>query len=349
MEKRLLGELELNRIYQRDCLEGMRMIPDSCIDLVIADPPYYRIKGDFDFKWRTMSEYIEWCADWLKECERVLSPKGSLYLYGVELQLEHIAVKIAENTSFEYRNRITLNKKQSYIKDLYGSQEKFRRFIPSSEFLLFYTFKDETGLERMLVKENFLSVSEIIRSHVENNFSREYVTRLFLKEGRYSTEQSAKVHASYKMGWNKGKRFDLMDKKLFEYLNTHLKFPFTYEELKHKYTELRRQHEDLRQEYEHQRYTFNAKDGMSNVWEFEPDRGKLKTTHPTQKPLAICERIIEVSSNHDDIVLIPFVGSGSECVAAVRTGRNFIGFEREPEYVEIANKRLDNEISKEVE
>jgi len=343
MSKELIGSLELNRIYQRDCIEGMKMLPDNSVDLIIADPPYYKIKGEFDYQWRTLDDYLEWCASWISECERVLSPRGSMYVYGVELQLEHIAVMIDKNTSLEYRNRITLNKQQSYIKDLYGSQERFRRFVPNAEYLLFYTFKDETGLEKVLIKENFLSVSEKIRSHVESRYSREYIHELFLKEGRYSTEQSARVHASYKMGWNNGKRFDLMDEKLFSFLDGHLQFPFTYDEISSEYQMLRGKYEELRRMYEQQRYTFNAKDGMTNVWDFTPDRGKLKTKHPTQKPINICERIINISSDSDSIVLVPFVGSGSECVAAVRTNRKFIGFETEQTYVEIANKRLDNE------
>jgi site-specific DNA-methyltransferase (adenine-specific) len=40
MAKKLIGSLELNRIYQMDCLEGMRLLPDESIDLIIADPPY---------------------------------------------------------------------------------------------------------------------------------------------------------------------------------------------------------------------------------------------------------------------------------------------------------------------
>lgn len=40
MSKRLVGSLELNRIYQRDCIEGMRMLPDKAVDLIVTDPPY---------------------------------------------------------------------------------------------------------------------------------------------------------------------------------------------------------------------------------------------------------------------------------------------------------------------
>lgn len=81
-----------------------------------------------------------------------------------------------------------------------------------------------------------------------------------------------------------------------------------------------------------------------DVWKFPVLAGKRfageKVAHPTQKPLTISSRIVEHFSNPDDLVVIPFAGSGSECVASLMAGRKFIGFELNPEYIEIANKRL---------
>lgn len=67
---------------------------------------------------------------------------------------------------------------------------------------------------------------------------------------------------------------------------------------------------------------------------------KERVAHPTQKPIAICDRIIENFSNPGETILIPFAGSGSECVSAKKNKRDFIGFELNPEYIKIANKRL---------
>ncbi|NRG30717.1 DNA-methyltransferase [Niallia circulans] len=72
-----------------------------------------------------------------------------------------------------------------------------------------------------------------------------------------------------------------------------------------------------------------------------------KRLHPTQKPQEIIEELLRIHSNENDIVLDCFMGSGTTAVAAVRTNRKFIGFETEPSYVEIANKRLDNEMEAE--
>ena len=81
-----------------------------------------------------------------------------------------------------------------------------------------------------------------------------------------------------------------------------------------------------------------------DVWSFPTLAGRRfkdeKVDHPTQKPLSISERIVRHFSNEGDTILIPFAGSGSECVAAKKLGRNFIGFELNSDYIEIANDRL---------
>ena len=69
---------------------------------------------------------------------------------------------------------------------------------------------------------------------------------------------------------------------------------------------------------------------------------KERVNHPTQKPLALCEKLLKASlnKNSETIVVIPFVGSGSECVAAKKLNLSYIGFEINEEYIEIANKRI---------
>ena len=68
---------------------------------------------------------------------------------------------------------------------------------------------------------------------------------------------------------------------------------------------------------------------------------KERVNHPTQKPLELCQKLIKASKNGDDTMLVvPFAGSGSECVAAKKENINFIGIEINNEYVEICNKRL---------
>ena len=74
------------------------------------------------------------------------------------------------------------------------------------------------------------------------------------------------------------------------------------------------------------------------ILEFGLDKEKY---HPTQKPIALLEYLIKTYTNEGEIVLDNCMGSGSTCVACVNTNRHYIGFELDPQYYDIACKRLD--------
>jgi site-specific DNA-methyltransferase (adenine-specific) len=81
-----------------------------------------------------------------------------------------------------------------------------------------------------------------------------------------------------------------------------------------------------------------------DVWRFPTLAGRRfadeRTDHPTQKPLSLSRRLVEHFSNPGDMVVVPFVGSGSECVAAIQCDRRFIGSELNADYVSIARERI---------
>ena len=82
------------------------------------------------------------------------------------------------------------------------------------------------------------------------------------------------------------------------------------------------------------------KDGLRHpktIQKFNRDRGY----HPTQKPVALLEYLIKTYTNKGDIVLDNCMGSGSTGVACVNTNRNFIGYELDEKYFEIAEKRIN--------
>lgn len=86
---------------------------------------------------------------------------------------------------------------------------------------------------------------------------------------------------------------------------------------------------------------------MRTVWDISNNKSKeelLYGKHPTQKPIKILERLLKLSSKEGDIMLTPFAGAGSECVAAKINLRNYIGFEIKKEYYDVALKRLENTI-----
>lgn len=84
---------------------------------------------------------------------------------------------------------------------------------------------------------------------------------------------------------------------------------------------------------------------MKDVWSgpLTPPREKSFGKHPTQKPEYLLERIILAASNDGDTVLDPFCGSGTTGVVALRNNRDFIGIDNNQEYIELSQRRIDNE------
>lgn len=86
----------------------------------------------------------------------------------------------------------------------------------------------------------------------------------------------------------------------------------------------------------------------ADVWQFPKvtsgkDRSSdERTPHPAQFPIAVIDRIVKCSSNKGDVILDPFIGSGTTAEVGLRNGRKVIGFEVNPSYVEIAGRRIDS-------
>jgi DNA modification methylase len=86
---------------------------------------------------------------------------------------------------------------------------------------------------------------------------------------------------------------------------------------------------------------------MKSVWEIPAPANEEKVfgKHPTQKPLALLERIIAASSDENDLVLDPFSGSATTGIAAARLNRKFVGIELEDEYLRVSIKRYGAEFA----
>jgi site-specific DNA-methyltransferase (adenine-specific) len=77
-----------------------------------------------------------------------------------------------------------------------------------------------------------------------------------------------------------------------------------------------------------------------DVWEIRPERAR-RVNHPAPFPVELPERFIRLYTYVDDVVLDPFLGSGSTAVAAINTNRHYVGYDLDPEYVAIAEGRID--------
>lgn len=94
------------------------------------------------------------------------------------------------------------------------------------------------------------------------------------------------------------------------------------------------------------KWTFNR---LSDTYEIPeilggltPKSEKLNGGHPTQKPVYVMEWLLERLTNENDLILDPFMGSGSTGVACMNTNRKFIGIELDENYFNMANQRLQN-------
>jgi DNA modification methylase len=83
----------------------------------------------------------------------------------------------------------------------------------------------------------------------------------------------------------------------------------------------------------------------TDLWEIEPESA-TRVGHPAPFPVELPQRLIELYTYRDDLVVDPFIGSGSTAVAALRTGRHFIGYETEEPYIVTARRRIEEELAR---
>jgi len=96
---------------------------------------------------------------------------------------------------------------------------------------------------------------------------------------------------------------------------------------------------DIPKKLDKRAFSLNIDEFFTNIWGFNTESAK-RVNHPAPFPVEFPYRVILIFSKKGDIVLDPFMGSGSVAIAALSAGRNYVGYELEPEYVKIANDRI---------
>lgn len=131
----------------------MKGIPDGSIDLVIIDPPYYKVVNEkWDYLWANESEYIQWSLKYLLEIFRVLRIGGSLYLFGY-FRILALLVPHFKDIGFELRQQIVINKG---LRSVAGRATKQYRLFPNvTESCLF------------MIKDNKPFVKKWLKTHQE--------------------------------------------------------------------------------------------------------------------------------------------------------------------------------------
>lgn len=125
------------------------LIKDLSLDLVIADPPYFKVIGEtWDYKWSTQSDYLAWCEKWLDIISSKLRFGGSLYVFGYFRNLAPF-LALAESRGLELRQQIIIDKG---IKSVAGRKTSTYRLFPNvTESILFFT-KDNKQIIKPLLK-----------------------------------------------------------------------------------------------------------------------------------------------------------------------------------------------------
>lgn len=138
-----------NKIIYGDCIKHIKFIPNNNFDLVIADPPYWKVIGEkWDYQWKTEQDYIIWCNEWFKEIYRVLRFGGTFYLFGYFRTLA-LLIPYLQQIGFDLRQQIIINKGLQAIAG--RATKKYKLFPNVTESILFLT-KDNIQYSRELLK-----------------------------------------------------------------------------------------------------------------------------------------------------------------------------------------------------
>lgn len=332
-----MNKNEKYKIYNEDCLIKLKEIEDKSIDLVLIDPPYNIGKDKWD-KWKTVDAYVEFMGQVFKECERVLKDNGSFYFFHNDfLQIVELQNYINKNTNFIFRQLLVWNKRfegasNKGFLDGFIEVENLRNYQKMAEYCLYYTFQDETGLNKVMLDVNNFKSLRAYSKQIQDFIG------LNLKQINTILGHRKAEHFFY----HSSTQWDLLTKEtyneLIEVFNIDKYEGFkTYKELRQEYENLRQGYEKLIQEYEDLRYTYNNLKEHHSVMNYEIAK---KQGHITPKPVDLLKYIIKTSSNKGDVVLDCFMGSGSTGVACLNTNRRFIGIEINEKYFNIAKERL---------
>ena len=312
--------MEIDNIYNMDCLEGMKQIPDGTIDAVICDLPYGTMKNIGGAPgWH--SDNCDWddiipTDKLFAEYERVLRRGGAIILFSQEPYTSHLRTFRAKNIDFCYpmmwkkdsagNIMLAKNAPLSYFEDI----NVFAKANPLHDYDLAHPLRPYFAKVMEYIGKPRKQVIETIGQNADHTF-------------RCNSSQFALCTAeTYRQ---------LIDVYGIDKMDGYR----TYEDLK-------AEDDTFIIVKEHER-TFNLPEGeksLSNVLEFSKDTDGF---HPTQKPVSLIRRLVLTYTNEGDTVLDNCMGSGTTAIACIKERRHFIGFELSKEYFDKAVRRIKAE------
>ena len=266
-ENNIWHGLSLNTIYNMDCIEGMKMIPDGSIDLTVTSPPYDNLRT---YNW--YSRDFEWVA---KELYRITKQGG-------------VVVWVVGDQTIKWSETGTSFKQALYFMDI------------------------GFNLHDTMIWEKTNPIPQIYRKRYNNIFEYMFV----FSKGVVKTHNPIKIdclHAGLQLNGTTYKNYSKGEQK-----REKMAKPVKNQKIK------------------------------GNIWEYVVGKKKEDQEakgHPAPFPCELAEDHILSWSNEWDIVLDPFMWSWTTAKMALINNRNYIWFEISQEYVDIANKRIQDKLS----
>jgi site-specific DNA-methyltransferase (adenine-specific) len=289
-------------------------LPDKSQQLIIADPPYFEVKGEFDFIWKSFDDYLNDVERWGAECSRLLADNGTLLWYGPAKKIAYTQIILDKH--FDLINNLVWNK-GSFM----GLEEsdQLRSFAPCTERILMY------ARETFNLTQSVFHIRDYIRKEIEKAKGAVVLKDINTAIGT-ATNGGGVASACFSLEKTEPAMVtgDIY-RKLQEWCNPHMT----------------KEYEVLRKEYEELRRPFNNIYKLQEVLNFKNEASKTgaKYDHETVKPETLTRALILTCSRPGDRVFIPFAGSGTECAMALKEGRQVAGFDTNKKHVDTANKR----------
>jgi len=301
--------MQINKIHNIDFLNNT--LPDKCAQLIIADPPYFEVKGSFDFIWKSFEDYLKDVERWAIECKRLLADNGTLFWWGHAKKIAY--AQIIFDKYFNLENSLVWEKNECQTKK--GIND-YLCFAPVTERALMYSNGND-------YHDNVRIAIQKTQEYLSTIITRNELSEILLNIGNCKNKASAKQNANNILSQKSAKPQMITEQQYNLIPNKEKK-----------------EYEALRQEYEALRRPFNNYMGLLDVMKFSQESNiSLNYDHDTVKPETLTRALILTCSRPNDLVLVPFSGSGTECAMAAKENRNFIGFDIENKYVEMGNKR----------
>ena len=305
----------MNKLLQGDCLNIMPLLKDGCVDLIYLDPPFFtqRDWGEFDDRWESLEEYVEYIRVRLVEMKRLLKKTGSLYLHCDPTASHYL--KVMMDGVFgrrNYRNQVVWKRRHGV------NNNATVRFPGAYDTVLVYS-----GGTKPVWNPQYGKHEE---GYVKDRFTHKD------ERGRFSLRPltaSPNTHGD-------GHEYEFHGRT-----ERWLRTPEAMERLEREgriWFPKRKGCLPCKKTYLHESKGVPVSDLVTNR---PPVGGNEQTGYPTQKPESLLRLFIKASSNENDLVLDPFCGTGTTCVAAAKLKRRWIGMDVNPNALEIAQKRLN--------